>query len=1115
MPEELAAKARASQERSGERRHVTVLFADISGFTAMAEKLDPEDVTAIMEECFRPLAERIYEYEGTIDKFMGDAIMVVFGAPIAHEDDPQRALRAALEMQETLEDTNSRLWEKWGLKLAMHIGVNSGVVVAGEVGAQGHREYTVMGDVVNVASRLEAAAEVGTILVSEATYRLTSRHFDFEPVESMRVKGKTELVRPYRLLGLKRTADGKPEGRRAPLIGRDVELALLRHLVQRAVAGKGQIVSIVGEAGVGKSRLVAELKAHLAARGLLILASNGLSFGGKALYLPFIHLFRSLCGIQEDDSAEEARRKLYERMEQIDPQLVELAPHIGELLSPGGSLENVGAETRRRLLQKAIRQFLIRYAQMQPLALIIEDLHWVDPGCLEALSALVEGIANVPMLVAVTHRPDFSPAWARKSYYSQLGLGPLSRDDSLTLIEAFLQANSLPPSLKEMIASKAEGNPFFIEEAIRSLMDSQALRHEEGTWVASGDIRDVDIPDAVQNVIMARIDRLAERERAVIQCAAILGESFPLALLRELAGDGQVDEGLARLEQLELVHEAGSLPEVEYRFKTGQVRDVVYQSILIRRRKELHALAGAAIERLYPEQWEKCQLLLYHYRLAEEREKIIHCTIHAANQAASVYALEQALGFYRQALDILKDLPESAQTYAETLSKMAELHQSRGASDEALAEYQEALRVGGESLPRENRAELYRKIGHVCATKRRFDEAASSLSKASQLLTEEDVEMSSVLTATAWLHWHKLEPQAGMECAQRGLRLATTAGDLKRMAEVHDVISNLCLLTGDHHARVAAIREGLALSERMGDLTRTLWGFWNLAFLYEDEGSYNAALESLDNVVRLAERTGFVSGTANAVRSRGEILYLKGEWGPALESLEQAETLAQQVLDDERTTTEPSWLWWLRGLIYTDQGRLDDGLQALEKALGFLEASHIRRHLHIWLLMALGRNYLARGRHDEARAYLEQALAQQKDDNCVRCGSKLYPVLAELYAETSEGDKALQLGAEALGLAAKVNYIAGGALAHRALGRLAAARGMGDEAEEHFAEALKVFRDLDAKYELAKTLYHFSRFYRARGQQGDWARASDCLEESRELFLRLGAERDLATIGNP
>lgn len=541
----------------GERKQVTVMFADISGFTAMSEKLDPEEVRSMINACFERLGAVIDQYGGHIDKFIGDEIMALFGAPVAHENDPERALRAALDMMAALETFNAEHAAMIPKPLKLHFGINSGLVIAGGIGTLQRQDYSVMGDTVNLAARLEDLSEAGEILVGEDTYRLTASLFEFETRPPVRVKGKEKPVQVYRVERARAGASQMRgiEGLYSPMVGRQAEFERAKALLAHFESGQGGVLGIIGDAGLGKSRLMLELEQTCRETAQVLWAEgHALSYGESASYLVARAVLRHLLRIAPDSPPAEASEILRQRVNHLLPaQTDEIYPLLAYLLdtpldeAAAQRLKYLEGDTLHRHLFLAVQQLLLAQANQTPLVLVWDDLHWGDPSSLALLESLLPLTRQCRLALALVYRPvRDSRVWAlHQGLQERLGeahqiieLAPLSAEESSQLLDNLLGLSDLPAKVRQLILNKAEGNPFYIEEVIRSLLDSGRLtRSAEGLrWQAGANLEEVSLPDTLQGIIMARIDRLDPESKRTLQVASVIGRNFPYRLLAQVVG---------------------------------------------------------------------------------------------------------------------------------------------------------------------------------------------------------------------------------------------------------------------------------------------------------------------------------------------------------------------------------------------------------------------------------------------------------------------------------------------------------------------------------------------------------------------------------------------------
>jgi class 3 adenylate cyclase len=572
----------------GERKLVTVMFADVAGFTAISEKLDPEDVHRIMDGCCRILVDEIHRLEGTVGEFRGDGVMALFGAPIAHEDHAQRACHAALAIQQALVPHSEEIKKRYGSDFRMRIGLNSGTVVVGSIGDDLRMDYTAMGDTTNLAARLETAADPGSILVSESTHRLAKEFFEFSPADTLQVKGKQEPVEAFRLLRPTEvdTRIGASVAKGLTrFVGRSREMDTLQEAFEKVRSGEGQVVGVVGEAGVGKSRLLLEFRSLLPQGEYTYLEGQCLHYGGSMPYLPILDVLRSFLGVKEGEPERVIRDRLRERILGLDENLRDLIPPLQELLSLQVEDEAFGQLEPKQMREKtfeALRDLLIRGTKDRPLVLAVEDLQWIDKTTEEFLSYMIGWLPRTRILLLLLYRPEYVHQWGSKSYYSMIGVGQLSTDASAELVEAILEGGEAVPELKELILNRAAGNPLFMEELTQSLLQNGFIRRMGNRFVLTRDIAGTQVPDTVQGIIAARMDRLEESLKRIMQVAAVIGREFAFRILETITEMKEnLKSGLLNLQGLEFIYEKSLFPDLEYIFRHALVQEVAYNSLLI------------------------------------------------------------------------------------------------------------------------------------------------------------------------------------------------------------------------------------------------------------------------------------------------------------------------------------------------------------------------------------------------------------------------------------------------------------------------------------------------------------------------------------------------------
>jgi class 3 adenylate cyclase/tetratricopeptide (TPR) repeat protein len=665
-PRLLADKILASrQSMEGERKQVTVLFADVTNFTSISEKLDPEELHGLISECLVFLTEEIHRYEGTILQFLGDGVMALFGAPIAHEYAPHRALHAALAIQQRLVGYAEKLKNR-GIEFKMRIGLNTGLVVVGRIGDDLTMDYTAVGDTVNLASRMQTMAEPGTIQITENTHRLTKGFFEFQPLGEVQVKGKEETVKAYRVLGLgsasSRLGVAVTRGL-TPFIGREREMELLMDAYERAKSGRGQAISLVGEAGVGKSRFLHEFRKSIEGQDITSIEGTCLSYSRGAAYHVVTDLLKSAFGIREGDRDEQIKDRVNRVLKELGVEESQTSPYLLELLSvkdSGIDRISMSPESRKDHIREALKRSVLKSAGLRPLVVAVEDLHWIDSGSEEVLRYLLESIPGARVLLIFTYRPEYVHTWGGKSYHSQVTLNRLSNRESLAMAAHILGTDQIERSLQDSILEKSEGIPFFIEEFLSSLRDLGMIEKEDGVYRLTKDISQVAIPSTIQEVIMARVDALPESAKAVLQTGSVIEREFSYHLIRKVTQllESELLSQLSVLRNAELLYERGIYPESSYVFRHALTREVVYGSMLTRRRKQLHVDIADAIEEIHQgDIVQYSEVLAEHYAIGESYEKAAQYCRLAARKAERTASFRDAIAYSNKRVACLEKLP--------------------------------------------------------------------------------------------------------------------------------------------------------------------------------------------------------------------------------------------------------------------------------------------------------------------------------------------------------------------------------------------------------------------------------------------------------------------------
>jgi len=674
----------AAENLEGERKTITALFADIKGSTELEQDLDPEEAREIVDPALTLMIDAVRRYDGYVVQSTGDGVFAIFGAPVAHEDHPQRALYAALRMQEELRRYSARLIADGSNPLQCRVGVNTGEVVVRSISTgSGHTEYTPIGHTTNLASRMQAVAPVGSIAVAEPTRKLCEGYFALKPLGPTKVKGVSEPVNVYEVTGLGplRTRLQRAAGRGlTKFVGRDREMDVIAHAVEQALAGRGQIVAAIAEAGTGKSRLFFEFKAKHQS-GWMVLEAFSVSHGKASAYLPVIELLHGYFRIVADDDARTRREKVAGKIAILDRALEDTLPYLFSLLGiveGEDLLAGTDAEVRKRRTLDAIKRVLLRESLNQPLMVIFEDLHWIDDETQRFLNLLADSIATCRILLLVNYRPEYSHQWGSKTFYTQLRLDPLASESAEEMLTTMVGDGLEVRPLKRLIIERTQGNPFFMEETVQVLLDEGALVRDGLGARLTRPLGELRIPPTVQAILAARIDRLRADEKDLLQMVAVIGNEFQLSLACDVTGktSDELNSVLAELQLAEFIYEQPAVDDIEYTFKHALTHDVAYNSLLSERRRLLHERIGQAIETRFAQSIENhVSELAHHYSHSANKRKAVECLGQAGKRAAERSAYAEARDHISSALRLLKDLPDDLERATIELDLEAEMNE--------------------------------------------------------------------------------------------------------------------------------------------------------------------------------------------------------------------------------------------------------------------------------------------------------------------------------------------------------------------------------------------------------------------------------------------------------
>ena len=863
-----------------DRRQVTVVFADLTGFTSLAEGLDPETLRTFQNALFETMAQAVARYDGFVEKFVGDAMMAVFGAPRAHEDDPLRALEAAQAMMQHVDALSATWAPRLGRPVTLHIGVHTGAVVAGSLGQGAGSAYAVTGDTVNTASRLLSAAAPGTVLVSEVTHAMVRHRFEFAPAAELALRGKTQAVRVHRLIGVRSelaSARGLADlGLTAPLVGRGEAIAQLLAAFDRMQHGQAQVVSVVGEAGAGKSRLLAELLARLAddsrfaATGLRRAACSSL---GEPTYATFGALFREAYRVEADDSLEVARHKLQQGLRALGADADEtdaVAQVLNYLLGIEAARPlDIEPEQLQRQITLAARALLERRLAQQPLMVVVDDLQWADAASVDLLGEVVDQLADRPLLLLVSQRPDARPLRGGRASSSTIELGPLADADARALVGHLLGAPADVGinAVRDLVVARAGGNPLFVEEIVRSLASGGTLVRTQERWACATRFDALDVPATLYGLLLSRIDRLGTADRRALQEAAVLGAEFDSALLQRIASAPQtLAAALQRLAAADLIRADGAAePSApRWRFTHALLHDVVYENLLLTRRTDLHQRIGRVLEALLdaaapapidgegrgPRRLAELEALGHHWSLSPDKARGARYLLAAGDWARAVYANDDAIRHYERALRTLTEAaadPSAAARDSEretaqldARERLADLLGLQGQRSEALAHYDTVTRVLEQQPDPVRAARVLRKIGGLHWEAGERERAGACFSAGLEQLGDDGdpIERAHLFQEMGRLAFRAGDNATALALAQRALA-EVPAEAAERTREASVVRAEACNTLGVALARlgrpaeaVTHIESSVAQAEASHLLQAACRGYTNLGVLY-------------------------------------------------------------------------------------------------------------------------------------------------------------------------------------------------------------------------------------------------------------------------------------------
>ncbi len=1044
-PKHLAERILTSKSAvEGERKQVTVLFADVKGSMEMLADRDPEEAQRILDPILERMMDAIHRYEGTVNQVMGDGIMALFGAPLALEDHAVRGCYAALAMQEAIREYADGLRQTGGVEVLVRIGLNSGEVVVRSIGSDLRMDYSAVGQTTHMAARMEQTAVPGTILLTAETLRLAEGYVGVTPLGPITLKGLANPIEVFELIGTtaSRTRLQVAAARGlSRFVGRQPELNALPQALERAAGGHGQIVALVGEAGLGKSRLFWEFAHSPRTDGWLVLESRSVSYGKATTYLPVIELLKTYFRVEDRDDAGRIRERIATKLLALDQNLERvMAPLLALLHVPveDPAWDALDPSRRRQRTLDAVKHLVLRQSQAQPLLLVFEDLHWLDSESQAVLDSLVDSLPTARILLLVNYRPEYRHGWGGKTHYTQLQLRPLPAESAGELLTALLGDGSDLEPLKHRLIERTEGNPFFLEESVRTLVETHVLVGEPGAYELDRPLATIQMPATVQAILAARIDRLPNEEKRLLQSASVIGKDVPLVLLQTIAElpEDELHRGLGQLQARELLWEMNLFPEIEYTFKHALTHEVAYASLLQERRRALHTRMVEVIEQLYPDRLEEhIERLALHAFRGELWPKAVKYGRDAGAKALARSGHPEAVASFEQALEALGHLPQSRDVIEQSIDVRFNLRNSLwplGELPRLLKHLREAEALA-QSLGDE------RRLGQLSAYMSQF---------------------------FAWMGEH----DRAVESGQQARAIAERLGDFALRV-------GACFRLGQAYYALGEYRRGIAvLRPSIQDLTG-------------------------DRATQRFGQTGLPS-----ILSRAWLVWCSvevGEFAEARLRAKEAMTIAEAAAHPFDLVVASFAL----GVLALRKGELHDGIAVLERALELCEVGHVPFWfplIGVWL----GSGYALSGRVAEALPLLQRAVDRHAAIGLTGVHSLFETLQGEALLQAGHIDEAAALADHALGLAQNFNERGHQAWALRLLGNIESCRSREDvvKAETMYRDAIAIAGELGMRPLLGRCHLDLGRLYQRTGRPeapATLATARACLEElDMQLWLK-------------
>jgi class 3 adenylate cyclase/tetratricopeptide (TPR) repeat protein len=1050
-PAYLAEKILTSRSAlEGERKQVTVLFADLKGSMELLADRDPEEARQLLDPVLERMMAAVHRYEGTVNQVMGDGIMALFGAPLAHEDHAVRACYAALAMQATVKQYAAEVQRSHGVPVQIRVGLNAGEVVVRTIGSDLQMDYTAVGQTTHLAARMEQMAMPGSILLTQAVLSLAEGYVQVTPLGPVPVKGLVAPLDVFELVGasgIRRRLQATAARGLTRFVGRDTEFAVLVQALERAGTGHGQVVAVVGEAGVGKSRLVYEFVHAHHTQGWRVLESPSVSYGKATPYFPVMDLLKRYCHVDDSDDPRTIQAKVTGQVLTLDATLQDTLPALLSLLEAlpdDSSFRQLDPPQRRQRTLAALTRVLLRESQVQPLLLVFEDLHWIDTETQALLDRLVDSLPTARLLLLVNYRPEYQHGWGNKTFYTQLRLDPLPPASAEAFLQALLGEDPGLTPLQQLLIARTAGNPFFLEESVRTLIETGVLVGAQGAYRLTQAVPTIQVPATVQVVLAARIDRLPSEEKRLLQTAAVIGTEVSLPLLQTIAelSEEVLQRGLAHLQAAEFLYETRLFPDHEYTFKHALTHEAAYSSVLQERRRALHARIVEALEALAGGQVaevasgrspDQVEPLAHHALRGEVWAKALMYCRQAGEKAMARSAYREAIVYFEQALSALSHLPETRDTREQAI-------------DLRLALRTPLIASGA--------------LGRILALLREAEALAQTLDDSRRL-----TQVSGFLSR----HFHLMGAyDQAIALGQRVLVLATASGDVGGQALANLRLGAAYLAQGDYRRAIDCFRQTVAFfdeaqyHERFGLVVLpAVQSRVHLAWCHAELGTFAEGRAFGDEGLRIAEAVAHPASLTRALWGLGLLFLCQGNLSKALPPLERAMSICQ---DADLPIYFPLMAPAL-GTAYTLGGRVADAVPLLTQALEQTTAPEMRV-MQALCSLSLGEAQLRAGRLEEAHALAERTLALAREHQERGNQAQALRLLGDIAAHRAppDVDEATAHYRQALALAEELGMRPLQAHCHLGLGTLYTRTGQREQARAALAAAIDLYRAMEMTF---------------------------------------------------